>query len=150
MVYLIVAVLHVLTALVIVGGGAFYLLYLAPLMRDPENARMFARAASWLPRRVKMVRWHSLIILVLTGLYFLHIRAFTAAIAVKLIVVLAILAVAFVLDFRVAKSLAAAAQNPERAAEAANLRARAFSLGKWLVALAFVAAFVGVLIRFGY
>lgn len=154
--------LHVLAAMVWIGGAAFIALSLIPVMRrgpaSPERTALLHAIAT----RFRGVGWASLAILILTGYANLHFRgigpaalfsgsAFEGpmgrALAVKLLCAAAILILSGLHDFRLGPAAAEAIRrNPESAAAKRGRRMAAwmgrivllFGLGVTLAAVVFV------------
>lgn len=163
--YLAVVWLHILSALVWIGGAAFIALVLVPALRRPDFrglAPSLLRAAAL---RFRAVGWVSLALLVLTGTTMLALRGlgtsawldgslfdgrFGRILAVKLSLVAAILALSGVHDFLLGPRAAAVILRDPESAEAARARRIASWMGRitLLLGLGVVAAAV-VLVR-GY
>lgn len=154
--------LHVLAAMVWIGGAAFIALSLIPVMRrrpaSPEGTALLHAIAT----RFRTVGWASLSILIITGCVNLHFRgigltallsgsAFEGpmgrALAVKLLCVAAILALSGLHDFRLGPAAAEAIhRNPDSDAAKRGRRTAAwmgrivllFGLGVTLAAVVFV------------
>jgi uncharacterized membrane protein len=116
MVYYTVVALHILAALLWLGGMFFLGVVGAPVLRTVEPAALRQQLFQQLGLRFRSVGWVAIAILVATGLLLLHLRgmlrwagvlgeaafwssAFGHALAAKLVAVAAMISVSFFHDF---------------------------------------------------
>lgn len=157
--------LHILAAMVWIGGAAFIALVLVPALKDPHlaaHAPAFLRAAAY---RFRRVGWISLGILVATGIANLALRGiplqawldgtlfsgrFGGLLAAKLALVAAILVIGACHDF-VLGPRAAAIILADPATEAArSARRTAAWMGRFTLLLGLAVAACGVALVRGY
>jgi uncharacterized membrane protein len=136
--------LHLVAAMVWIGGLAFISMVLVPTLRNPQlrpQAVMLLRVAG---RKFQRVAYASLIVLVVTGLLNVYLKAggsFSAAAALlptsygrllvaKVLLVAAIIAVSLYHDFAVGPAAARAIEIDAAGVEARLLRRRAAWLGR--------------------
>ncbi len=134
--------LHLLTAMVWIGGLSFMSMVLVPVLRQPAlrpQAAVLLRTAG---RKFMRVAYASLVTLVVTGTANLYLKgggsfaAFTADTAygrvlmTKIALVVVVLALAVYHDFVVGPAAARAMESDPSGAAAQRLRARASWLGR--------------------
>jgi len=149
--YLVSVWLHILAAAVWVGGMAFFMLVLVPLMRSKTVGANAGVLIHWIGVRFRSVGWASLGVLVATGSFNLCARGvrwtdlhsgdfwhsnFGETLAVKLAVVATILVISAVHDFKVGhwrRACYANSRTPPRPSATATWRApSAGSTWYWL------------------
>jgi copper resistance protein D len=149
-VYLVSVWIHILAAIVWIGGASFIALVLVPAVRRPEHAHNAPALLRACAMRFRTVGWTSLIILVATGCLILGLRGFTFAdcftgrvflgpfgrtLAIKLILVSAIFAISGLHDFFLGPNAARFILENPASAEAAVARRRASWMGRIVLLL---------------
>lgn len=149
-VYLLSVWVHILAAMVWIGGASFIALVLVPAVRRPEHAHNAPALLRAFAMRFRTVGWASLIVLVLTGCVILGLRGYTLAdcitgrvflgpfgrtLAIKLILVTAILAVSGLHDFYLGPNAARVILDNPASSEAARARKRASWMGRIVLLL---------------
>lgn len=127
MAYYINLFLHILAAMIWVGGLFFVVLVLRPVISKMESRQLQARLFDQIGRRFRWVGWIALGILMVTGLLNLHFRGIRtdqllsadfwktgwgSILALKLSVVAVVLALSYLHDFRLAPALTQKLQEP--------------------------------------
>jgi copper resistance protein D len=79
MLYYLNVTIHVLAAVLWLGGMFFLAIVGAPVLRTVQPAELRARLFSELGRRYRVVGWIAIVVLVLTGLANLHFRGVLSA-----------------------------------------------------------------------
>jgi copper resistance protein D len=74
--YIISVFIHILSAIVWVGGMFFLILVLIPVLREPEHKGIFSRLFSQIGTRFRTVGWVSLFLLIVTGTLNLAFRGY--------------------------------------------------------------------------
>lgn len=74
--YIISVYIHIISATILVGGMFFLFLVLIPVLRKPEFQGLFAKIFYQAGVRFRLVRWVSLLLLVLTGTFNLAYRGY--------------------------------------------------------------------------
>lgn len=158
--YLISVWVHILAAMVWVGGMAFLVLVVVPWLRrgGQSNASAFLRETG---ERFRSVGWTCFAILVVTGTFNLWVRGvrlgdftrgewlsspFGKSVLVKLLVFAAVLLVSALHDFVIGpRAVVAIAADPQsQAAAVARRRASLFGRVNFLLALVLVAVGVAI------
>lgn len=157
--YLLSVFFHILAAVLWIGGMVFLAAVLVPVIRRPEHQRMAASLIQWTGTRFRVVGWVSLSVLLLTGAFNLaywdvawadvlsaHVLQgpFGRMLGVKLVLVIVILLLSAVHDFRIGPRATALWQANPDSPEAARLRSVASWLGRLNLLLGLVAVAVGV------
>jgi putative copper resistance protein D len=163
--YLLSVTIHVLAAMVWIGGAAFIALVLVPtLLREDfrERSPELLRAAAL---RFRTVGWISLGLLVITGFTNLHFRgiplsvlldgsifqgAYGHALAVKLGTVAVILIISAVHDFTLGPRAAAVILRAPGSPEAAKARRVASFMGRITLLLGLVAVAAAIVLVRGW
>lgn len=159
--YLTSVSLHLLAVAVWIGGMVALVVVLLPVLRrqaSPEVAReMLGQAAL----RLRPVAWTALGVLVVTGVFQVLYRlggpgpllerafwsgAWGRALAAKLLVVAAVLALSALHDFRVGPRALEVARRDADAPESQRLRRRAAGIGRAQLLLSVVVLVLGVLL----
>jgi copper resistance protein D len=157
--------LHILAAMVWIGGSAFIALVLVPALKDPRlaaQAPAFLRAAAY---RFRRVGWISLLVLVATGISNLALRGipwgawldgslfsgrFGHALAAKLALVAVILLVGAYHDFVLGPRAAAIILADPASDRAQAARRTASRMGRLTLALGLAVVACGVALVRGY
>ena len=151
--------LHVLAAIVWIGGMTFLSLILVPALRTPALSATRAAVLHETGVRFRRVGWISLAVLVGTGVLLLALRgvgsadlasgafwgsAFGSVLAVKLLLVATVVLLSAVHDFRIGPLASRLLRTEPGSARAQRLRAQATLIGRanLLLALAILAAAV--------
>lgn len=149
-VYLLSVWVHILAAMVWIGGASFIAMVLVPAVRRPEHAHNAPALMRACALRFRTVGWTSLIVLVVTGCLILGLRGFTFAdcftgrvflgpfgrtLAIKLIIVSAILAISGLHDFYLGPNAAKVILENSASDEAAKARKRASWMGRFVLLL---------------
>lgn len=159
--YLFSVWLHILAAMVWVGGMLFLVFVLVPVLRGsatPQEAARFVRATGL---RFRSVGWVALCVLVATGFSNIFLRGISPAdlvsggfwssgwghvLGVKLVLVAVVLILSLVHDFRVGpRASTALAANPT-SPEALKLRKAASWMGRFNVLLGLAIVALGVVL----
>ncbi len=133
MVHYINIFLHILAALVWVGGLFFVVLVLRPVVGKLEPQSLQGKLYDLIGRQFRRIGWIALTILIITGLLNLHFRGvgmdqlasatfwrsgWGALLAVKLSLVAIVLVFSYLHDFRLAPALTQKLQDPSISGEA--------------------------------
>lgn len=163
--YLVSVWIHILAAMVWIGGAAFIALVLVPALRREdfrERSPAILRAAAM---RFRTVGWVSLSVLVVTGLSNLMLRGislsslfdgafyatrFGQALAAKLAIVAMILGIGAVHDFILGPRAAAVILADPSSEAAARARRKASLMGRFTLLLGLAAVAVAVALARGY
>jgi copper resistance protein D len=154
--YLASVFLHMMAAIIWVGGMFFLVIVLVPAIRRPEFGGVAAALVRWSGLRFRWVGWGCFAVLAMTGLLNLFLRgfgweellsaefwqgSFGYTLMIKLSLAAVILAVSGLHDFFIGPRAAAAWQANPVAAETLRLRRQAVHLGRLnlLLALAVIA-----------
>lgn len=162
--WLISVYLHVLAAIVWIGGAFFLMLVVVPWLRTGDRAQAGKLLRETGPR-FRDVGWVCFAILLVTGTYNLYVRgvrfgsfvddvwlgsAFGRAVLVKLGVFALVLVVSAVHDFSLGPRASVEVERDPRAPEAEALRKKASMLGRLNVLFALVLVGVGVVLVRGW
>jgi len=160
-VYLLSVWLHIMAAIVWVGGTIFLVVVLVPAIRRPEFAGIASALIRFTALRFRWVGWVCFGIFVLTGIVNLEARgiglqelqdaifwqgSFGRTLAIKLILVAAILLISAFHDFFLGPRAAAAWEADPASAETLRLRRQAVQLGRLNLLLALVVIVLGVML----
>jgi uncharacterized membrane protein len=160
-VYLISVWLHIMAAIVWVGGTTFFVIVLVPAIRRAEFAGVGARLIRWSGLRFRWVGWVCFGVFLLTGAVNLLGRgigwqelqdpvfwqsSFGLTLLVKLLVVGAILAISAFHDFLVGPRAAATWEADAASSRTSTLRRQAVQLGRLNLLLALAAIALGVML----
>lgn len=159
--YVISTWIHLLSAIVWMGGMAFLALVLVPALRQPTMRKNAAALIIASGRRFKLVGWTCLGVLVLTGIGNLYARGMLGSalsngdfwttpygkmLFLKLCLVSVILVLSLVHDFYFGpKAATAMKENPE-APETKRLRRAASWIGRMNILLALAVTLLGVML----
>ena len=164
-IYVLSVWIHLLAAIVWIGGMAFLVLVLAPALRRMEPRDVAVQLIREAGTRFRTVGWICLGVLVLTGLQNLKSRGITWEIAatrvfwsagfghvlaMKLGLILAILATSAVHDFRIGPGASTALARDPASPEARRLRAMAMWFGRVNFVLALLVVLLGVALVRGW
>ncbi len=160
-VYLLSVWLHIMAAIVWVGGTIFLVVVLVPAIRRPEFGGIASALIRFTALRFRWVGWVCFCIFVLTGVVNLLARgiglrelretifwqgSFGRTLAIKLILVAAILLISAFHDFFLGPRAAAAWEADPASAETLRLRRQAVQLGRLNLLLALVVIVLGVML----
>ena len=161
--YLIGVWLHIMAAVLWVGGTLFLVIVLVPALRRPEFGTVSAALIRFTALRFRFVGWVCLVVLILTGMANLVARgigfdelgsalfwrgSFGQTLGIKLILVIAILLISAFHDFNLGPRAAAAWSENALEPETQRLRRRAVALGRINLLLALtVIALATMLVR---
>ncbi|MDB5104852.1 MAG: copper resistance [Fibrobacteres bacterium] len=153
--------LHILAAMVWIGGAAFIALVLVPAVRAPGFAPVAPSILRAGAMRFRTVGWISLAILVLTGCAILGFRGFGwndcltgavfrgdfgKALAIKLILVTAILSISGFHDFYLGPKAAGIILEDPGSAAASAARKRAALFGRFVLGIGLFAVLAAVML----
>ncbi len=128
--------LHILAALIWVGGLFFVVLVLRPVVGKLEPQSLQGKLFDLVGKQFRLVGWIALAVLVVTGLLNLHFRGigtdhlasvafwrsgWGTLLAIKLSLVAIVLISSYLHDFRLAPALTQKLQEPSISAEALNV-----------------------------
>ncbi|MFQ5933920.1 MAG: DUF4149 domain-containing protein [Dehalococcoidia bacterium] len=149
--YLTLVTLHVLGAVVWIGGMLFLGLVLTPVLRGHPPAER-AALLSAVGRRFLKIAWTTLAVLLLTGPILWSLRAFqiTPALGVKLILVVVILYLSILHDFSLGPRLVARMEQGGQGDETLGLRRRVAVLARLNTLCAIVVLILGLAVSRGY
>jgi uncharacterized membrane protein len=160
-VYLLSVWLHIMAAIVWVGGTIFLVVVLVPAIRRPAFGGIASALIRSTALRFRWVGWVCFCIFVLTGVVNLLARgiglrelretifwqgSFGRTLAIKLILVAAILLISAFHDFFLGPRAAAAWDADPASAETLRLRRQAVQLGRLNLLLALVVIVLGVML----
>lgn len=156
--------IHVISAIVWIGGSVFLALILVPAMRQSEHRGVAASIVSWTGRRLRTIGWICFGLFIVTGAINLGYRGYTWSdlvdgslfagpfgdtLAVKLIIFVLILILSAVHDFYVGPKATALMREDLRSSHARKLRRAASWFGRLNLLLALVVVFLGVMLARG-
>jgi uncharacterized membrane protein len=163
--YLFSVWLHILAAIVWIGGMAFLILVLVPAIRQPQYRGVFASLIHWTGLRFRLVGWVCMGLLLLTGTFNLAYRgfgwtdlwsgklwqgSFGTILGAKLLLVAVILVASTVHDFSIGPRATSELQQAPASTEAVRLRRQATWLGRLNMLLALVVVALGVMLVRGW
>jgi uncharacterized membrane protein len=153
--------LHIMAAVVWVGGTIFLVIVLVPAIRRPQFAGVASALIRWTALRFRWVGWVCFGVFLLTGVLNLLARgigwqdlweagfwqgSFGRTLAIKLIIVAAILAISGFHDFFLGPRAAAAWEAAANSSETLRLRRQAVQLGRLNLLLAWTAIILGIML----
>lgn len=159
--YLLIVWIHILAAMVWIGGAAFIALVLVPSVRNPAFAAQAPAILRAAAMRFRLIGWISLVILILTGCLNLGFRGYSLAdclngniwngafgklLALKLGLVAAMLAISGTHDFVLGPKAARMILEFPASPEAAVARKRAGWMGRTVLMIALAIAGVAILL----
>lgn len=149
--YLTLVTLHVLGAVVWIGGMLFLGLVLTPILRGhpPKERAALLHAVG---RRFLKIGWTALGVLLLTGLILWSLRGFqaTPALGAKLILVVVILYLSILHDFSLGPRLVAHLERGDQGGENVRLRRRVALLARLNTLFALVVLILGLAVSRGF
>lgn len=161
--YLVSVWLHILAATIWIGGMAFFVVVLVPLVRRPELSKHAGAVVHWVGIRFRAVGWTCFAVLVATGSFNLYARGvrlsdlgsksfwssdFGSALAIKLTLVAVILVISALHDFWIGPRATQLMREQPVSPRAARLRSAARWIGRANLLLALgVVALAVVLVR---
>lgn len=160
-VYLFSVWVHIVAAAWWVGGMLFLVFVLIPVTRRPEVAPVRAQLVHWVGLRFRWVGWVSLVLLVASGAFNLAYRGigwgdlvsprlwegrFGRVLALKLVLVAAVLVLSALHDFALGPRATSAWKARPDSAEATRLRRRASWLARIELLLALLILGLAVLL----
>ena len=151
MIYLTLAILHLLAAVVWIGGMLFLGLVLTPVLRNQPPAER-AALLSAVGRRFLKIGWTALGVLLLTGAILWSLRAFqiTHALAMKLILVAVIVYLSILHDFSLGPRLVVHLEQGGQGEETVRLRRRVALLARLNTLCALVVLILGLAVSRGF
>lgn len=162
--YLFSVWLHILAAIVWIGGMLFLVMVIVPWLRKGDRAQAAAILRDT-GHRFRNIGWACFGLLFATGLFNLYARGvrpgdflrgewlaspFGHAVVIKLTLFAAVIAISAVHDFSVGPRATEAAQRDPRGAEAERLRRTASYLGRANVLLSLMLVAMGVILVRGW
>ncbi|MEX0803458.1 MAG: CopD family protein [Candidatus Binatia bacterium] len=159
--YLVSVWLHIMAAVVWVGGTIFLVIVLVPAIRRAQFAGVASALIRFTALRFCWLGWVCFCVFVLTGIMNLAARGigwqelqepvfwqgpFGRTLAIKLILVAAILAISGFHDFFLGPRAAAAWESDAASAETLRLRRQAVQLGRLNLMLALTTTILGVML----
>jgi uncharacterized membrane protein len=152
--------LHILAAIVWIGGALFLVFVLVPVIRRPELRQHAPVLLTLSGKRFKAVGWGTLVVLVITGLINLHCRGMLATmaapefwdtsmgqvLALKLVLVTLILTMSVVHDFYVGPKAVQLMREAPDSDQTKRFRAAASWMGRINVLLGLVVVLLGVML----
>ncbi|MBM4263644.1 MAG: DUF4149 domain-containing protein [Deltaproteobacteria bacterium] len=159
--YLLSVWLHIMAAVVWLGGTIFMVIALIPAIRRPEFSAVALRLIRWTAIRFRWVSWLCFGIFLMTGTANLFLRGLTwsdfqslefwrssfgTTLAIKLAFVALIFAMSAFHDFHIGPRATAAWEADRTAAEIARLRREAVRLGRLNLILALAVTILGVML----
>lgn len=163
--YLLSVWLHILAAIIWIGGMGFLVLVLVPVIRRPEYRGIFGELVHWTGVRFRWVGWICLTLLVLSGTFNVAYRGFGwddvwsgrlwrgpfgRALGVKLFLVAMILLLSALHDFVIGPRATAAWQEDPTSPVARRLRRQASWIGRMNLLLALIVVAFGVMLVRGW
>lgn len=157
--YVLSVFVHIVSAIVWIGGMAFISFVLVPVLRRSENSDMFSRIFRAAGMRFRTVGWISLFLLVASGISMLGLRGYTMAdlwsgylfqgafghtLLNKIIIVLVILLISLIHDFWIGPKSSQLARLDPGSAEYRKFRVTASWMGRINFLLAIVVVLLGI------
>jgi putative copper resistance protein D len=159
--YLTCVWLHIMAAVIWVGGTIFFALVLVPAIRQPEFSAVAAGMVRWTALRFRWVGWLCFLVFIFTGSINLAFRGLTwndlssaifwrgsfgSVLTLKLLTFAAILAISAIHDFVIGPRAAAAWEKDARSAASARLRRQAVRIARLNLLLALIAIILGTML----
>jgi uncharacterized membrane protein len=156
--------LHILAAIVWIGGMLFLVMVVVPWLRTADRVQAVALLSAT-GRRFRTIAWWCFGLLTVTGLFNLYVRGvkpgdfldpdwlvspFGHAVVLKLLLFAVVLGISAVHDFSLGPRATEAAGRDPRGAETERLRRAASWLGRANVVLALLLVAAGVMIVRGW
>lgn len=149
--YLFFVWLHILSAVVWIGGIVFLTIVLVPVTRKPDYQNIASSLIYWSGVRFRLVSWICLVALILSGAFLLHYRGLGSVdliLFIKLLLVAIILILSAYHDFFAGPKAMELWQKDSASTEALRLRRQAGLIGRINLTLALlVVAMAVVLVR---
>ncbi len=160
-VYLMSVWFHIMAAVVWVGGTIFLVIVLVPAIRRPEFGGIASALIRFTALRFRCVGWVCFCIFVVTGIVNLAARgiglqdlqdaifwqsSFGRTLAIKLMLVAAILLISAFHDFLLGPRASAAWEADPASAETLRLRRQAVQLGRLNLLMGLVAIVLGIML----
>lgn len=162
--YLLSVWIHVVSAIVWIGGSVFLALVLVPATRQPEHRGVTAGIVGWTGRRLRTIGWVCFGLFIVTGTFNLGFRGYTwgdlfdgslfagpfgETLAIKLIIFGVILILSAVHDFYVGPKATKLMREDPRSPRARKLRRGASWFGRLNLVLALIVVLLGVMLARG-
>jgi uncharacterized membrane protein len=158
--YVLSVFLHIVAAVVWLGGMLFLVLVIMPALRCPAFREARSSLVAAVGKAFRPVGWACLIVLVVTGFLNLHFRGmlevlsersfwqggFGQVLAVKLLVVAALIVLSAVHDFWIGPKAVRAAEQHPGSADHTRWRRCAAWMGRLTALLALLAVLLGVIL----
>lgn len=159
--YILSVWLHILAAIIWLGGMLFLVLVLVPVLRRQEYRGVAGSLIHWTGVRFRWVGWVCLALLLASGMLNLGFRGFTwqdlwtgrlwqgpfgRALGVKLLLVALILLLSVLHDFVIGPRATASWQRAPEAVETRRLRRTASWIGRLNLVLGLIVVLLGVLL----
>ena len=153
--------LHIMAAVIWVGGTLFFALVLIPVLRQSEFSAVATAIVRWTGLRFRWVGWLCFLVFIFTGSINLAFRgvawndlssaifwsgSFGSVLALNLLAFTVILALSAIHDFIVGPRAAAAWQNDPKAAVTGRLRKQAVRIARLNLTLAVFAIVLGIML----
>jgi len=160
-IYVVSVWLHIMAAVVWVGGTVFLVIVLVPVIRRPEFGAIASKLIRFTGLRFRWIGWVCFCLFVFTGVINLAARgiglkelqdaafwqgSFGRTLAIKLVVVLTILVISAFHDFSLGPRAAAAWEANPASAEALRLRRQAVQLARLNLLIALTVILLGVML----
>ena len=160
LIYLLSVFMHILAAAAWLGGAFFIIIMLVPSIRKNKFRQTGSALMKDIGPRLRTTAWISFLILLLTGIFNFIYRFGTdsivsvsfwqtsvgTALAVKLVLVLAIVLISLYHDFAVGPAASTAMMNDPMSKESQALRRKASLCGRLNTILGLMAVFAAVII----
>lgn len=153
--------LHIMAAVIWVGGTLFFALVLVPAVRQPEFSAVAAAMVRWTAQRFRWVGWLCFLVFILTGSINLAFRGLTwndlssgifwrgsfgSVLTLKLVIFAAIVAISAVHDFIIGPRASAAWEKDAKSAASNRLRRQAVRIARLNLLLALIAIILGTML----
>ncbi len=163
--YLLSVWLHILAAIIWIGGMLFLVLILVPVMRRSEYRGIASALTHWVGVRFRWIGWICLVLLVLSGTFNLAYRGFGwadlwsgrlwqgpfgRALGIKLFLVAIVLLLSVIHDFFIGPRATALGRADPNSPEARRLRRQAGWIGRVNLILALIIVAMGVMLVRGW
>lgn len=164
-VYLISVFIHIISAIVWVGGMTFLILVLVPALRNNVDRKTFSTLFHSVGVRFRSIGWISLLLLVVTGIFNLNFRGYDMAdlwsgalfsggfghvLMQKLIAVTVIFSISIIHDFWTGPEATRLSREDPRSGKAANYRKAAVWMGRINFLLGLAVVGMGILLVRGW
>lgn len=153
--------LHIMAAVIWVGGTLFLALVLVPAIRQPEFRTVAVPMIRWTANRFRWIGWLCFAVFLVTGSINLAFRgvtwsdlssamfwrgSFGSVLALKLLLFALLLAVSAVHDFIVGPRAATAWEKDAKSAASVRLRRQAVHIARFNLFLALIATILGTML----